>query len=529
MKQSDYLLPTRRSISGNHESISHQLLIQAGYIRQVSSGSYIYLPIAQRVLSNIERIIREELEKIGAFELKAPVSILSKREQEEVVYDLIRQEVTSYKQLPLNLFQIQTVFRSKVEPKYGLLQCRENLIMEAYSFHQSVQDLAVMYQKLDQALLTIFSRCGLSIHRITDQNEFGCIDTKTYSLISEIGNQIVCYSDLSDYQVDYKIATSYYQSKKSHVEWLPLEETAEMVGLNTSDSIQSIFLMVDESPTLILLRGDHELNLHKVKQFLQASQIRLGTKEETQLFFYTEQVNLGPFNVPEEVSVYADRYVEDLVNVRAGANQPDKQFKNVTTQRDLGELIYKDFRWIEMGEESPDQKGHLKITHAFSLGGLCKKVTRMERPLKVQNGENQTIPLETNFCRIEISRLLAAVVEQNFDGFGISWPQEIAPFDLHLVCLNPLDSYQATLLSEVEEKMIAAGYDVLTDDRLKSIGVKFADADLIGCPTRITIGKKAIEGVVEIKIKKTHAAIEVRKEELADTLNILLNTMDEQH
>lgn len=566
MRQSKMLIPTLREVPNDAEVLSHQILLRAGYIRQVSAGIYSYLPLANRVLEKLKTIMREEFEKIGAVEMLMPAILPAELWQEsgryetygpnlyrlndrndrqmilgptheETFTELIRDEVNSYKKLPLNLYQIQAKYRDEKRPRFGLLRGREFIMKDAYSFHASQESLDETYKDYEKAYTEIFKRCGLEFRAIIgDGGAMGGKDSKEFMAISEIGEDTICYSTESDYAANLEMATSYYVPKKSHETQLEMEkketpdvktieEVAAFFDVQPQKIIKSVLFTADEQPVLVLVRGDHEINDVKLKNFLGADFLEEATEEEAKNYLGADFGSVGPIGVAEEVKVYADRHVQDLANAIAGANETGYHYINVNPERDFNVLAYEDLRFVQEGDPSPDNNGVLAFTRGIEIGHIFKLGTRYSESMGAtvldENGREKHVIM--GCYGIGVSRLLSAIVEQNADENGIHWPKGIAPFDLHVVQMNLKDEFQTNLTNEVEKAMNEAGYQVLVDDRNERAGVKFADSDLIGCPIRITVGKKAVDGIVEVKIKKTGEMVEVRKEELVNTLPILLN------
>lgn len=566
MRQSKMLIPTLREVPNDAEVLSHQILLRAGYIRQVSAGIYSYLPLANRVLEKLKTIMREEFEKIGAVEMLMPAILPAELWQEsgryetygpnlyrlndrndrqmilgptheETFTELIRDEVNSYKKLPLNLYQIQAKYRDEKRPRFGLLRGREFIMKDAYSFHASQESLDETYKDYEKAYTEIFKRCGLEFRAIIgDGGAMGGKDSKEFMAISEIGEDTICYSTESDYAANLEMATSYYVPKKSHETQLEMEkketpdvktieEVAVFFDVQPQKIIKSVLFTADEQPVLVLVRGDHEVNDVKLKNFLGADFLEEATEEEAKNYLGADFGSVGPIGVAEEVKVYADRHVQDLANAIAGANETGYHYINVNPERDFNVLAYEDLRFVQEGDPSPDNNGVLAFTRGIEIGHIFKLGTRYSESMGAtvldENGREKHVIM--GCYGIGVSRLLSAIVEQNADENGIHWPKGIAPFDLHVVQMNLKDEFQTNLTNEVEKAMNEAGYQVLVDDRNERAGVKFADSDLIGCPIRITVGKKAVDGIVEVKIKKTGEMVEVRKEELVNTLPILLN------
>lgn len=569
MRQSKMLIPTLREVPSEAEVLSHQMLLRAGYIRQVSAGVYSYLPLAYRVLEKIKKIIREEFEIIGAQEMLMPALLpadlwresgryetygpnlytLKDRNEreyllgpthEEAFTELIGDEVNSYKKLPLNLYQIQTKFRDEKRPRFGLLRGREFIMKDGYSFHATEESLDETYRAYQKAYHQIFERCGLKFRAIIgDGGAMGGKDSKEFMAISEIGEDVVCYSTEGGYAANLEMATSLYTPKKSHESYRELEkvatpeiktvsEVASFFQVEPVKVIKSILFMADDEPILVLVRGDDEINEVKLKNFLQVDFLEEASKETVQKILLSEVGSIGPVNLPENVKIYADLHVQGMANAISGANEDGYHLVNVNPGRDFQPAAYEDLRFVKEGEPAPDGQGVLAFTRGIEIGHIFKLGTRYSEVMgaTVLDENGREIPVIMGCYGIGVSRLLSAIVEQNANEDGINWPRDIAPFDLHIVQMNINDEFQTKLVTEIEENLITAHYEVLVDDRNERAGVKFADADLIGCPLRITVGKKAMEGIVEVKIKKTGEMVEVRKEELVATIGILLQSED---
>lgn len=565
MRQSKMFIPTLREIPNDAEVLSHQILLRGGYIRQIAAGVYAYLPLANRIIENLKKIMREEFEKIDAIEMLLPAILpaelweksgryqtygpdlyrLKDRNErqyilgpthEETFVELIGNDVNSYKRLPLNLYQIQSKYRDEKRPRFGLLRGREFIMKDGYSFHATEESLDTTYNDYEKAYSAIFKRCGLVFRSIIgDGGAMGGKDSKEFMAISDIGEDTICFSTEGDYSANLEMATSLFVSKKSHETQLQIEEIAtpnvksveEVAAFFEVDEqkiIKSMLFMADEEPVMVLIRGDHKVNEVKLKNFLKVDFLTEATEDQIKHYLGTELGSIGPVNLPDEVKIYADLHIQNLANTITGANQTGYHLVNVNPERDFVPISYEDLRLVQEGDPSPDGNGVLSFTKGIEIGHIFKLGTRYSESMNAtildENGKEQYIIMGS--YGIGVSRLFAAIAEQNADDKGVNWPIGIAPFDIHVVQMNMKDDEQTQLSEEIEELMISAGYEVLVDDRNERAGVKFAEADLIGCPIRITVGKKAIDDIVEIKIKRTGEMLEVKKEELKSTLAILL-------
>jgi len=566
MKQSTMLIPTLREVPSDAQALSHQMLLRGGYVRQVSAGIYSYLPLAHRVLRKVEGIMREEFDKIGAVEMLLPALITADLWRESGRYDsygddlyklknrdssdyilgptheetftaLIREEIKSYKRLPLNLYQIQPKYRDEKRPRYGLLRCREFIMKDGYSFHATQESLDKTFHDYEMAYSEIFKRAGLEFRCImADSGAMGGSDSREFMAIAPIGEDTIVYSETSDYAANIEKATSLYTPAKSYEaadqlekvatqEAKSVEEVAAFLNIEPAKIIKSILYMADDQPVLALVRGTDEINEVKLQNLLKADFLEPASNQVAMDVLGADFGAIGPVGLPENIKIIADLYVKDMANSVAGANENGYHYTNVNFERDFTPEQVADIRNVIEGETSPDGQGTLKFTRGIEIGHIFKLGTRYSASMgaNVLDENGREIPVIMGCYGIGVSRLLSAIVEQNADENGINWPKGIAPFDLHIIPMNLKKEEQVELSAEIEEEMTKLGFEVLVDDRNERAGVKFADSDLIGIPIRITIGKKAAEGIVEVKIKKTGEMLEVKKEELANTLQILLN------
>ncbi|WP_027408721.1 proline--tRNA ligase [Anoxybacteroides tepidamans] len=565
MRQSQSFIPTLREVPADAEVKSHQLLLRAGFIRQSASGVYTFLPLGQRVLQKVETIIREEMNGAGAIELLMPalqqaelwqesgrwysygpelMRLKDRHERdfalgpthEEVITALVRDEIQTYKKLPLTLYQIQTKFRDEKRPRFGLLRGREFIMKDAYSFHTSKESLDEVYNKMYEAYSNIFRRCGLNFRAvIADSGAIGGKDTHEFMVLSDIGEDTIAYSDGSDFAANIEMApvvTTYEKSneplkqlEKVHTpEQKTIEEVAAYLQVSPEKCIKSLLFKVDDKYVLVLVRGDHEANDIKVKNVFEASVVELASPEETKEVMNCPVGSLGPIGVSDSVTVIADYAVQAIVNGVCGANEEGYHYTGVNPERDFAVSQYVDLRFIQEGDPSPDGKGAIRFARGIEVGHVFKLGIRYSEAMNAtyldENGRTQ--PMIMGCYGIGVSRLLAAIAEQFGDENGLVWPASVAPFHVHLISINPKNDEQRLLADEWYEKLGQAGFEVLYDDRQERPGVKFADSDLIGIPVRVTVGKRAGEGVVEVKVRQTGESFEVHVNELAETVQRLL-------
>ncbi|MBW8348904.1 proline--tRNA ligase [Bacillus sp. IITD106] len=565
MRQSKTLIPTLREVPADADIKSHQLLLRAGFIRQTASGVYTYMPLAKRTLDKIEGIIREEMDNAGAAELLMPALQPAELWQEsgrwytygeelmrmhdrhgrdfalgatheEVITSLVNDDVQSYKRLPLTLYQIQTKFRDEKRPRFGLLRGREFVMKDAYSFHTSAESLDEVYNKMYKAYMNIFTRCGLDFRAVlADSGAIGGKDTQEFMVLSEIGEDTIAYSDSSDYAANIEMAECVIEYVKSTDAEKELEkiatpnqktiaELSSFLNVDPQNCIKSLVFKIDDEPVMILVRGDHDVNDIKVKNVLNAKTVELCDQKETEEIVGCPTGSLGPIGLEGKIKVYADYAVKALVNAVCGANEDGFHFVNVNPGRDFEVENYADFRFIMEGDPSPDGKGTIQFARGIEVGHIFKLGIRYSEVMDAnyldENGRAQ--PYIMGCYGIGVSRTLSAIAEQYNDENGLVWPTNIAPYHVHVIPVNMKDQDQVSLAEELYELCKTNRYDVLLDDRSERPGVKFKDSDLIGLPIRVTIGKRASEGIVEVKVRKTGESFEVAKAELLELINNLL-------
>jgi len=569
MKQSQTFIPTLRETPADADVKSHQLLLRAGFIRQNTSGIYSFLPLGKRVLQKVENIVREEMDAINGVEVLMPAMQQAELWQEtgrwysygpelmrlkdrhnrdfalgatheEVITSLLRDEIKSYKKLPLTLYQIQAKFRDEKRPRFGLLRGREFLMKDAYSFHATRESLDQTYEDMVQAYTNIFTRLGLDFRAvIADSGAIGGKDTHEFMVLSEIGEDTIAYSDASDFAANIEMAevnVSYEQSKEElkEVEKVntpnqkTISQIADFLKVDAERCIKTLVFKVDDEFVLVLARGDHEINDIKVKNALQAKVVEFATEEETSNLMKCEVGSLGPVRIPVGLKVLADHAVAAIRNGVCGANEPGVHLINVNPERDFAVDHYEDLRFIMEGDPSPDGKGTIVFAKGIEVGHVFKLGTTYSEPMNGtfldENGRSQ--PYIMGCYGIGVSRVMAAVAEQFQDEKGFMWPAAVTPYDVHLVPVNTKDENQVALADELYKLMKSYRFDVLYDDRAERAGVKFADADLIGLPIRLTVGKKAAEGIVEVKIRQTGDSFEWNKEEVIDHLQTFFRTLN---
>ena len=546
MKQSLTFIPTLREVPADADVKSHKVLLRAGFIRQNASGIYSYLPLAKRVLSKIEQIVREEMEAINSIELLMPALHAAELWQEsgrwdaygpelmrlkdrhdrdfalgatheEVITTLVRDEIKSYKKLPLTLYQIQTKFRDEKRPRFGLLRGREFIMKDAYSFHASRESLDATYDDMYKAYSNIFSRLGLNFRAvIADAGSIGGKGTHEFMVLSEIGEDTIAYSDTSDYAANIEMAEVVVEYKASSApmkdvekiatpDQKTIEEVSTFLNVDAANVIKSLVFNIDDELVVVLARGDHEINDIKLKNALGANSVELADEAAIKELLGCAPGSIGPVKLPISVKVIADNAIKSMRNSVAGANEDGFHLLNVNPDRDFAISSYEDIRFIQVGDPSPDGQGVIKFAEGIEVGHIFKLGTTYSEKMNATflDEQGKAKPFIMGCYGIGVSRILAAVAEQFQDENGFVWPKQLAPYDLHLVPVNMKDEAQVQLADELYGLLKSYRYNVLYDDRAERAGVKFADADLIGLPVRVTIGKKAAEGLVEVKFRAT--------------------------
>ena len=530
------------------EVVSHQLMVRAGMIRKVASGIYSILPLGQRVFCKLKRIIREEMAKIGGAECELPHVIPAELWEssgrwdqygkellrfkdrsdrsfcfgpthEEVITDLVGAMVNSYKQLPVLLYQIQTKFRDEIRPRFGLMRGREFLMKDAYSFHDSMDSLNKCYNDCRQAYSNIFNRCGLSfIEAHADSGAIGGDESVEFLVIADSGEDEVLVSPEAQYAANVE-ATPCFPMDVSHdiSRLCPLtlvetpnvrriEDVASFFSVSDTQVLKSLLVVSNNEPTLLCLRGDHSLNETKVAA-LMGGAFRFATDEDVQIHCGCPLGYVGPVNLLSSIPVYFDYSLKEYSNYICGANKNEAHFKSFVPERDMPSCVWKDLRNARAGDICPtdstktllSQRG-IEVGHVFKLGN--KYSNAMGACFTQDTG--QVMSFEMGCYGIGVGRTIAAAIEQSHDENGIIWPDALAPFDVVILNLLPKDSNLDAMVQQLVTFFEARGKDVIVDDRVESPGVKFKDADLIGIPIQVILGKKTLEQQqIEVKYRKT--------------------------
>lgn len=540
-------LPTVREVPSDAEIISHQLMIRAGLIRKLTSGIYCYLPLGHRVIRKLEQIIREEMNRAGAQEVHLPMvqpaeiwqeserwtyygkELLRLRDRhdheyclgpthEEVITNLVRNDVKTYRQLPLNLYQIQTKFRDEVRPRFGVMRCREFGMKDAYSFDVDEEGAEKSYEKMFAAYNNIFRRCGLNFRPVeADSGSIGGKYSHEFMVMAESGEDAMVFCEKCAYAANLEKAEVACPEKKIIFEddWLPLEEVdtpdvrtigevSAFLKVTPQDIVKTLIFNADGKPCAVLIRGDHEVNEVKVKNYLGVAELELASDDMIRDVTGAPRGFAGPVKITAPILV--DYSVIDMVNFVTGGNRQDSHLKNVNVGRDFKVEAFTDLRMINAGDSCPRCGQPVKTARGIEVGHVFKLGTKYSKAMKAvfldKDGQEKIMIM--GCYGIGIGRTVAAGIEQNHDDNGIIWPMPLAPYQ---VIITPVNINEITIRETAEylyNAMITEGVEVLYDDRDERAGVKFKDADLIGIPLRVTVGHKNLQdGNVELKIRKT--------------------------
>jgi prolyl-tRNA synthetase len=576
MRASRFFISTLKEAPSDAEIVSHKLMLRAGMIRRLGSGIYNYMPMGLRVIRKVEHIVREEMNRAGAVELLMPLvqpaelwqetgrwekmgpELLRLKDRhgrdfamqptsEEVITDIARSEIKSYRQLPVNFYHIQTKFRDERRPRFGLMRGREFTMKDAYSFDRDEAGLQHAYQLMVEAYTLIFTRFGLRFRAVAaDNGAIGGSGSQEFHVIADTGEDALVYCPTSDYAANIEAAEAVAPTAPRAAPGKPLEKTptpgktrcdevAQLLGVTLTQTVKSVVLSAEnhdqpEGPRviwLLLVRGDHELNEVKAGKLPGIGPFRFASEAEILQHFGTPPGYIGPVNIGPAVKVAADRTVAAMSDFVCGANAEGFHYTGVNWGRDLPEPLVADLRNVVAGDLSPDGKGVLEIQRGIEVGHVFQLGTRYSEDMKAtyldEHGKPQL--MQMGCYGIGVTRILGAAIEQNFDAKGIIWPASIAPFE---VVLCPMGYDRSDLVREATDKLyddlITAGVDVILDDRGERPGVMFADWELIGVPHRIVIGERSLkEGMLEYQGRRDEAATPVARE---DMLALLRSHLD---
>ncbi len=562
MRASQWFLATLKETPNDAEIVSHQLMLRTGMIRKLGSGLYTWMPLGLKVLRKIEQIVREEMNRINAMELLMPAvqpaelwqetgrwdtfggQLLTMKDSngreycygpthEEVITDIMRNELQSYKQLPASFYQIQTKFRDEIRPRFGVMRAREFIMKDAYSFHLNLESLQITYKDMYQAYCRIFDRMGLKYRAVeADTGAIGGSASHEFQVLADSGEDLIFYSDKGDYAANIEQATSLKPEKATPItqkmilidtpNQKTIAEVSKFLGVASNQTIKTLIVKGKEHPMVALvLRGDDELNEVKaIKHPLVHSPLQFIDEETILKTLKTPIGSLGPVNLP--IPVIADHHALAMDSFICGANQADKHYQHAAWDKDVSEYLVYDLRNVKEGDISPDGKGILhscrgiEVGHVFQLGDKYAKAMNAA----VINEQGQLETMLMGCYGLGITRVVAAAIEQHHDEKGIIWPQNIAPFQVVII---PLNGHRSQVVQKqadaLYERLKELGVDVLIDDRNERAGVLFADHDLIGIPHRIIVSERNMEqNCVEYKNRANGEALQLSLDKAIDTI-----------
>lgn len=567
MRISELWTPTLRETPAEAEVISHKLLLRAGFIRKAAAGIYTYLPLGQRVLAKLEQIIREEMDQAGGQEVVLPIIQpaepwqqtgrwevygeemfrLQDRHQrqfclgpthEEIITSLISSEVNSYKQLPLLLYQIQNKYRDERRPRFGLLRGREFIMKDLYSFDCDQEGLEQNYIKMYQAYSNVFRRCGLKFRAVqADSGAIGGNYSHEFMAIADVGEAVLVYCQRCDYaaNVEIAVAGAIPQKVSAAQTLLPLKEVAtpgqrtvlevsSFLGVAADKLIKTIFYVADGHLIAALVRGDRELNEIKLLKYLGCNELNLADHEKVKTVTGAAVGYVGPVGLGE-MPLYADLEIPYVLNGVVGANREGYHLVNVNSGRDFKPQAIIDLRQVEDGDPCPQCGEQLSRAEGIEVGQVFQLGTKYSVPQKATftDEQGQEHPIVMGCYGIGVSRTMAAAVEQRHDDRGIIWPLSIAPYQVIIIPASLRDNDQRKAAEALYQELSAAGVEVVFDDRDERTGMKFVEADLIGYPLRLTVGKKTLtQGTVDVKWRHEEQEIALPREGLAGYVRELL-------
>ncbi len=570
MRATETLISTLREVPADADIVSHQLLLRSGMLRKVAAGIYTILPLGHRVLLKIEAIIREEMNRAGGIELLMPIiqpaelwqqsgrwdvygpelfRLKDRHERsfclgpthEELFTELVRQEIRSYRQLPLMLYQIQNKYRDERRPRFGLLRGREFIMKDLYSFDIDENGLDLSYRKMYAAYNRIFTRCGLDFRVVdADPGAIGGNDTHEFMVMADTGEAEIVFCSACDYAADVEKAPCPVESQTAPAALQPLQrvrtpgthtvsEVAEYLGIPAEQVLKILMYVTDDEPVAVLVRGDRSLNEIKLKNYLHTNVLEIADEEDIAGRFGLPQGFAGPVGLGGRVRLLADNETKNLSNAVAGANEPDFHYRNVNYGRDYQVEDFADFRLAQEGDICPKCGQPLQLKRGIEIGQLFKLGTKYSKAMgaNVLDESGREIAVVMGCYGIGVTRTLAAAVEQWHDQDGIIWPSSIAPYEAVIIPVGQHDSLQADLAEDLCRQLTDSGIDSIYDDRPERPGVKFKDADLIGYPVRIVINRdSATDGLVEIKWRASGAVERIPKDTAAAYLRHKLTTDD---
>lgn len=557
MRASQLFFPTLREVPADAEMTSHKLLLRAGFIRRVGAGIYNYLPLGYKVLKKIEKIVREEMDRQGAQEILMPALVPAELYQdsgrwdnlpdpdvlfrfkdrndhdyavgfthEEVVTDIVRRDVRSYRELPLNLYQIQSKGRDEPRPRAGVVRGREFIMLDSYSFDRNWEDLDRAYDKMYVAFSRIFARCGLDTSVVAaDSGAMGGKDSQEYMVISDAGEDTILVCACAYTANAEKAEIGERPVKKNDEEAQPLElvdtpnartieQVASFLKKSPKKLVKTLIYKADDQIVAALIRGDRELNEPKLMRALGAPKMEMADAEIIEKLTGAEVGFAGPIGL-KGAKIIADREIAGMANFIVGGNKTDAHYINVNLGRDFEVSEYADLRVASKGDPCPKCDGNLSTERGIEVGHIFKLGTRYSEAMgaKFLDNDGEEKPFIMGCYGMGVSRMLGSIPEVNSDADGMIWPISVAPFEVAVILLNSEDEAQCNAATRLYEELQQAGVDVLLDEREERPGVKFKDADLIGCPIQVVAGRLASEGKVEVRLRgdKNKEEIEIDK------------------
>lgn len=565
MRLSRYYVKTLKETPKEAEVISHKLLLRAGMIKKLASGVYTYLPLGLKALKKVENIVREEMNRAGAQEIFMPVlqpaelwkesgrwdvmgaemmRIQDRHSREfalgptheEVITDIIRNDISSYKALPINLYQIQTKFRDERRPRFGLMRGREFLMKDGYSFHTSRESLDLEFENMKKTYTRIFERCGLKFRAVeADSGAIGGSGSQEFHVLAESGEDEIIYCTSCDYAANVETATSIVEKmERENQKEMELVDTpnttkivdvASFLNIPVQKTVKAMMYkdVVTDEPYMVLIRGDFEVNDVKLKNIIDTIDVELLNDDEIEKLGFVKGY-IGPVNLNNEIKIIADNSVFEIDNQVVGGNKENAHYINANIERDYKVDIKGDIRTVKIGECCPKCSGKLDSARGIESGHIFKLGDKYSKALNAtyldETGKSKV--MEMGCYGIGVSRTMAAAIEQNNDEFGIIWPSSIAPFIVDIIPANMKNEEQVKIAEELYEKLRENNMEPILDDRDERIGFKLKDGDLIGYPFKVVCGKRAEEGIVEVKIRRTNETLEIEKDKVVECIKELL-------
>ena len=565
MRMNKFYMPTLREDPQDAEIASHKLLLRAGMIRKTAAGLYSYLPLGYRIVRKVENIVREEMDNYGSQEIHMPITQpreiweesgrwktfgpemfkLQDRNNrefclgptaEEYFTDLVKGEIKSYKQLPLNIYQIQTKYRDEKRPRFGINRSREFLMEDSYTFDVDEEAMREAYMNMWRAYEVVFNRLGLEYKIVAgDSGAMGGNSSHEFIALSDVGEGVICYSDDSDFAATDEKAYVYYKVEDENVEKLPsekvltpncktIEEVSDFLNVDAAHCLKAVDLMIEGKPVIVFIPGDRELNMSKLVSYLKCPEHEIEMMEEKDILALNSSPGFtGPIGLDSRIII--DSRVTQMKNFVVGANEENYHIKNVNYGDDFEGEIVEDLLMVQDGDIDPETKSPLKFKRGIEVGNIFQLGQKYSKSMNAtfldENGKEQFFWMGS--YGIGVTRSVSAIVEQNHDDKGMIWPLVVAPYHVIITVVNTKNEEQNTLAEKLYEKLLLQGVEVLLDDRKERVGVKFNDRDLIGIPLRITVGKKADEDIVEFSERKTLENVEMSSTEAYEKVMEIIN------